>query len=85
MHAVRIVREAKELLLTKELVYPSPDREFYLQIRKGELSYDDIQDLMIKEIDELETLLAASTLPETPDRDWLYHWAIEWQKKEWGL
>lgn len=85
MHAVRIVREAKEILLTSGLVYPSPDRELYLSIRRNELSYDQIQDLVIQEIDELEGLLEASTLPEFPDREWLAQWAVRWQKAQWGL
>jgi hypothetical protein len=85
MHAFRICREAKELLTTGELKYPSQYRDFYLKIRTNDLSYDYLQDMLDTELAELEQIRQASKLPETGDTEWLKEWAIYWQRDHWGL
>ncbi|OJW21149.1 MAG: hypothetical protein BGO49_24350 [Planctomycetales bacterium 71-10] len=68
MHALRVCREAEELLLTHTISYPRPEAELLLRIRKGELPYREVAELLEAGMDRLEECQAASTLPAEPDR-----------------
>lgn len=68
MHAVRVAGEARELLLTGEVTFPRPDREVLLRIRKGELPYEQVSDLVEAGVQELEAAASRSVLPKEPDR-----------------
>jgi hypothetical protein len=68
MHAVRVAGEAKELLLTGEVVFPRPDRDLLVRIRKGELPYEQVAELVEAGVAELEAAAARSRLPKEPDR-----------------
>lgn len=67
MHAVRVGDEARELLTTHKITYPSPRRELLLQIRKGELPYQQVADIIEKGLERLEEAKVVSTLPVEPD------------------
>lgn len=85
MHAFRICAEAKELLTTGEIVYPTPRRQFYLDIRDNKFSYDYLQDQLTTDLEELAAVRQASTLPEDGDLEWLKNWAVRWQQHYWRL
>lgn len=85
LHAFRITREAKELLTTGGLVYPTPSREFYLKIRRNEFEYAYLQELLTEELEEMYALRDASTLPDEPDEAWLRRWSVDWQQHYWDL
>jgi hypothetical protein len=85
MHAFRICAEAKELLTTGQIVYPTLNRQFYLDIRDNKFSYDYLQEKLTDDLAELDSVRDASSLPEDGDRDWLRDWAIEWQQYYWNL
>lgn len=70
MHAVRVLGQAKELLLTGNITFPRPEAEFLLQIRKGELSYKQVADVIEQGVSELEDIKEKSTLPDKPDYDY---------------
>jgi len=68
MHATRVCREAEELLLTHTISYPRPEAVLLLQIRKGELPYRQVAELLEAGMERLEECQRLSTLPEEPDR-----------------
>jgi hypothetical protein len=68
MHATRVCREAEELLLTHTITYPRPEAALLRQIRKGELPYKRVAELLEAGLERLEECQQLSTLPEGPDR-----------------
>ncbi len=68
LHAVRVAAEAKELLLHHTITYPRPEAPLLLQIRKGELPYPKVAELIEQGLADLEAAQLVSTLPEEPDR-----------------
>jgi hypothetical protein len=70
-HAIRILNQSKELLLTGNIEFPRPNADFLLQIRKGELPYKQVAELIENGIEELETTVKDSVLPEKPDQKWI--------------
>jgi predicted nucleotidyltransferase len=84
LHAFRIANEAKELLETGQIVYPTPRRQFYLDIRANKFSYEELQEWMLQELENLNQKIKASTLPEYPDGEFLRAWGIRWQQRYWG-
>jgi hypothetical protein len=85
LHAFRIAHEAKELLETGALVYPTPRRQFYLDIRANKFSYEELQEGMTEELEDLNQKIEASTLPDDPDIEFLRSWGIRWQQHYWGI
>lgn len=70
MHAVRISKQAKELLLTHNVTFPRPEKDLLLKIRKGEMPYQDVAELIELGLQEIESAALVSTLPKEPDRVW---------------
>jgi len=68
LHAVRVRREAEELLLTHTIGYPRPEAELLLRIRKGELAYRKVAEMLEAGLERLEECREISTPPEEPDR-----------------
>ena len=68
MHATRVCREAEELLLTHSISYPRPEADLLLRIRKGELPYRQVAELLETGLERLLECQRLSTLPEGPDR-----------------
>ena len=66
-HAVRIAEEAIELLSTHNIEFPLKNKDFILQIKKGELDYSYVADIISEKFVELEEAQVASTLPQSPD------------------
>jgi predicted nucleotidyltransferase len=68
LHVFRLLQMAAEIATTGEVRVRRPNREFLLQIRRGEFDYA----ALIAEADELvaqvEAAFAASALPATPDK-----------------
>lgn len=67
MHAVRIAAEAKELLLTKHITFPRPESNLLLKIRKGELPYKEVEQLIEQGLADINDAQSKSTLPEKPN------------------
>jgi hypothetical protein len=64
MHAVRVSREAEELLTHHTIAYPSPEAKLLMAIRKGELPYKEVADMLEIGLDQLEECAKVSKLPE---------------------
>ena len=70
MHAVRIVREAEELLLEGKITFPRPEAKLLLQVRKGELTHEKVMELIETGLEIVEAVKVATDLPEQPDYDY---------------
>lgn len=81
MHAVRISREAVELLSTGFITQPRPEAPLLLQIRKGELPYKQVAELIEEGLVAVEHAAERSTLPEEPDRKWADDFVYEIYRK----
>jgi hypothetical protein len=66
-HAVRVAAEAKELLLTGKITFPRPEAPLLLQIRKGELPYQQVAEMIERGLVDLEEAQKTSVLPDEPD------------------
>lgn len=66
-HAVRVARQAQELMTTGRITFPRPDAEELLDIKLGKFAYTDIQPMLEGLIDELDRI--DSVLPPKPDED----------------
>lgn len=71
MHAVRVCKEAEELILTGSITFPRPEASLLLQIRKGELTYKAVEDLIVSGLDNIKMAQEKTTLPEEPNHEWI--------------
>lgn len=67
MHAVRVANEAVEFLTTGKIVFPRPEAEFLLDIRRGKVPFDEVSELIERGLTRVEDALEKSDLPEEPD------------------
>lgn len=68
-HAVRVAGEAKELLLTGEILFPRYNADLLLKIRKGELPYKEVAELIEQGLDEIKEIEPKSILPLESDKE----------------
>jgi hypothetical protein len=66
-HLYRLITEGKELLLEGNITFPRPDAEFLVSIRNGELSYDQLIDLVGDLDRKFSQYEADSVLPSKPN------------------
>lgn len=72
-HAVRVCSQATELLSTHQITFPRPDAALLLQVKKGELPYNQVAEIIEAGMHEVEALTKISTLPEKPDTELANH------------
>lgn len=70
-HAVRVNAEAKELLETGHITFPRPEREFLLQIKTGQLPYEQVAEIIESGLAQLMQSQENSTLRAEPDMEWV--------------
>lgn len=68
MHAVRVAREAQELLLSGNITFPRPEKDLLLKIRKGELDYKEVAEIIEQGLLDITEAQSKSTLQAEPDR-----------------
>lgn len=66
-HAVRVARQAIELLETGHLTFPRPDAEELLAIKLGQIPYSEVSPLLEQLVERVEEVSLTSVLPEDPD------------------
>ncbi|WP_240047191.1 nucleotidyltransferase domain-containing protein [Hymenobacter nivis] len=69
LHVFRLLQMAGEIAKTGELRVRRPNREFLLQIRRGEFEYEALVTEAEQLVTQVEAAFAASALPEAPDRN----------------
>lgn len=72
-HAVRVNSEAMELLKTNNITFPRPDRELLLQVKKGELPYEKVAELIEEGLAALYVAHDESPLRDEADQEWADH------------
>ena len=66
-HLIRLISEGEELLLNGTITFPRPDAKYLLQIRAGELTYEQLyRELEIYE-EKFEKYYNVSPLPHKPE------------------
>jgi hypothetical protein len=65
-HAVRVARQALELLRDHRITFPRPDAEELLAIKLGKIPYSQVSPLLEALVQEVNA--CESTLPETTDK-----------------
>jgi len=73
-HAVRVARQALELLRDHKITFPRPDAEELLAIKLGKLPYSQVSPMLEALVQEVNA--CESTLPETTDKqamDWMVY------------
>jgi hypothetical protein len=68
-HAVRVAHEAMELMETGKLTFPRPERDLLLAIRRGEIPYEEVSQMIEENLIRVEEAVESSQLPEEPDWD----------------
>lgn len=68
-HAVRVAGQAKELLLTGHITFPRPEAALLLQIKRGELDYNNVAPMLEQLVEEVDEASRASTLPGKSDQE----------------
>jgi len=76
-HALRVARQAEELLTTGQLTFPRPDAADLLAIKLGTRPYDAVKDELLDIVERLPSLASASSLPATSDAAWMQDFILE--------
>jgi hypothetical protein len=67
MHTIRLLEMAEEIAAHNQIIVRRPNREYLLQVRKGDFSYDELVQITEEKIKRIEVLFNQSQLPERPD------------------
>lgn len=70
-HAVRVAREAMELLTTGMITFPLPYAAHILKVKTGALAYDAVAAEIEELLESVEAASLTSTLPDRPDMEWI--------------
>ncbi|GAA4047940.1 hypothetical protein GCM10022409_37850 [Hymenobacter glaciei] len=68
LHVFRLLQMAEEIAATGQLHVRRPNREFLLQIRRGEFEYEQLVADAEQLVTRVEAAFASSHLPDAPDR-----------------
>ena len=67
LHALRLMMEGTELMLTGNITFPLPQAEYLLQVRNGLLTYEQLMEIVDRVDSDFAAMEAHSTLPYGPD------------------
>ncbi len=68
LHVFRLLQMALEIAETDALTVRRPNREFLLQIRRGEFEYEELVSQAEQLVAQVEAAFANSRLPDAPDK-----------------
>lgn len=68
MHTFRLLDMAAEILEQGKIIVERPNRDELLAIRRGDFLYEDLLEQAEQKLHRIQTLYAASTLPDQPDQ-----------------
>ena len=86
MHALRIAHQGVELLTegTIRLPVAEPERSELMAVRRGERPLDEVLEALHAKLASLEAALAASRLPEAPDRETVDSFLVGAYEEAWA-
>jgi hypothetical protein len=67
MHTFRLLDMAEEIGRTGKIIVRRPNRDFLLQVKSGEFSYEELVAKAEERLSEIEWVFQKSDLPEIPD------------------
>lgn len=86
MHCFRLIHMAKEIAEGKGLILErDKDREFLLDIKAHKFEYDELYNMLLKEMDEMNEAMANSTIREHVDFDFANSLLLDIRKKQFGV
>lgn len=65
-HALRVCRQAEELLLTGHMTFPLQDHNV-MKVKKGEIPFVQVSEMIVEGLDRVNAAKEKSKLPEKPD------------------
>ena len=68
MHTIRLLQVAEEILRDGKLNVKHPNREELLNIKSGNMDYDDLLAMADKLMENIESYCLTSSLPDAPDK-----------------
>lgn len=77
MHAVRVCKEAEELLLTGHITFPRPEASLLLKIRNGEMTYKEVEYLIVEGLDNIKRAQEVTKLPSEPNHEWIENFVAD--------
>lgn len=81
-HAVRVGRQAIDLLSTGNIVFPLPYAEHLIEIKTGQRGYQSVADEIVGLLDDVKAAAAASSLRDEPDYAWIDHFVASIHRDE---
>jgi len=76
-HAVRIGQQAIELFDTHNIIFPRPNAHELLKIKKGELPYKEVSELIEELFVQVADSAERTTLPQNPDKEWIENFIVD--------
>ncbi len=67
MHTIRLLEMATEIATKHQVIVRRPNREYLLQIRRGDFSYEQLVQMAEEKTRQMEELYKQSHLPNQPD------------------
>lgn len=67
MHSVRVINEGIELCKTGHITFPRPEADLLLKIRKNEIPYVQVAEMIDNGVQELKIEMDKSSLPDKPN------------------
>jgi predicted nucleotidyltransferase len=80
-HAVRVGREALEFLSDCNIIFPRPEAEHLLKIKKGLLPYTEVAEEIEELLTAVESAENLSPLPIKSDQKWIDNFIVEIYRK----
>ncbi len=68
-HAIRLLMQCEELLLTGNMTFPLKDRDLLTKIRRGHLQLSQVKDIYERYMGRVKVARDKTVLPDRPDRD----------------
>lgn len=66
-HAIRLLDQLSEIMLTGKITFPRPNAEFLKDIRNGKYSKKELEEIYLHLSDEVDSKKGMSILPEKPN------------------